>query len=129
MGTMQERYSGSNAVNASLGFASKLCRSSDVVFETAQAGTEYVSPDQHGGYFGAVYRQYHGQKLHGSSIAVTGITKVIAFAGRWNAINCYNGYMEQGTSVVRVLKGTDEISFVVLNITNGCDEGWVDYTK
>lgn len=129
MPTMEERYGSSNAVNASLGFHCKLRRSSDLVFETSQTEVEYVSPEQHGGFFGTVYRQYHSQKLHGSSISVPGLTQVIAFAGRWNTINCYNGYMESGASVVRILKGTDQIDFVVLNITNGCDDGWIDYTR
>lgn len=37
---------------------SKLCRSADGVWEAVAMGEEYVSPDQHGGVFGDVYRKY-----------------------------------------------------------------------
>ncbi len=106
----------------------KLVRVDTGVLEVATAGVEYYSPDQHGSYFGTVYRQYHGAKVTGNSIAVTGITKLIDFGGIWNNINVYHGLMHDGTATIRILRNTNQIDFVVLGATT-LEEGWVDYTK
>lgn len=107
---------------------SKLLRSDNGVTETVTSEVEYISPDQHGGYFGTVYRQYHGAKVHNDSITVPGITKLITASGIWNNINVYNGYTDQGTSNIRPLKGIDKVTFIIVG-TMPINEGWVDYTK
>lgn len=104
----------------------KLKRVDTSIYETATAGVEYISPDQHGGYFGTIYRQYHGVKEHGNSITITGITKLIDFGGRWNTINVYGGLMYDGTATIRILKGTNKIDFIIIG-TAPIQEGWVDY--
>ncbi len=104
----------------------KLKRVDTGVYETATAGVEYISPDQHGECFGIIYRQYHGDKVHGNSITITGITKLIDFSGRWNTINVYRGLMYDGTATIRIMKSTNKIDFVIIG-TAPIQEGWVDY--
>lgn len=108
--------------------STKLVRSDNGVLETATAGVEYFSPNQHGSYFGTVYRQYHGAKANGGSITTTGITKLLEFAGRFNTINAYNGYTDQGSASIRMLKSTNKIDIIIVG-TMPINEGWVDYTK
>ena len=92
--------------------------------------TEHVSPNQYGGYFGKVYRQYHGAKLTTETITATGITKLIAAGGRYEATKCYNGDQLDGTNSLIIAKGTDEVVFTITGAGAWtCDEGWVDYVK
>ena len=55
----------------------------DGTFETAQVGTEYISPNQHGGYFGTVYRQYFtGTLLHPTTVLIASfVYEAIASGG------------------------------------------------
>lgn len=104
----------------------KMKRLDNDVWEIAVIDVPYYSPDQHGGYFGTVYRRYHGARVHGASITITGLTKVINFAGIWNTINTYNGFLYDGTNTIRILKGTNQIDFVIIGGAT-LTEGWIDY--
>jgi hypothetical protein len=103
-----------------------------VEFLAAQvdAETEHLSPNQYGGYFGTVYRQYHGAKADSDTITATGITKLIAAGGRYETIKCYNGDVLDGTNSLIISKGTDVVDFTISGAGAWtCDEGWVDYVK
>lgn len=89
--------------------------------------TEHLSPNQYGGYFGTVYRQYHSTKTNAETITATGITKLIAVGGRYNTTNTYSGDLDNGTSSLAIAKGTNQVVFSMTTYT--CNEGWVDYVK
>lgn len=97
------------------------------VYETAQIGVEYYSPDQHGGIYGTVYRQYHGAKTNGQTITTTGITNLVSFGGTFNSDTCYFGFAGDGVSRITLTRITNAVRCDVTgwNITTG----WVDYTK
>lgn len=101
-------------------------------FLSAQAAveTEHLSPNQYGGYFGTVYRQYHGAKLTTETLTTTGITKLIAAGGRYQTTKCYNGDQLDGTNSLIIAKGTNQVVFTISGAGGWtCDEGWVDYVK
>ena len=108
--------------------SSRLMRADNGTLETATSEVEYISPDQHGGYFGTVYRKYHGAKVSGNTIPITGITKLLEYSGRYNNIGNYNGYTDQGSDSIRMLKATNKIDIIIVG-TMPINEGWVDYVK
>lgn len=104
-------------------------KTADDSWETAQTGVEYYSPEQHGGYFGTIYRQYHGALIDGQAIPATGITKLISFAGQYNGGTCYNGNVgeEDEEYVISLYKGTNEIVAHIEDVS--VISGWADYVK
>jgi len=105
----------------------KLQRVSNGVFETAQTGVEYYSPNQHGRIYGEIYRQYHGVKTNGQTLTTTGIERLIDFGGMMNGDMTYRGHTHSGSEYIWVHR---EINSVQFNVSGwNIDDGWVDYAK
>lgn len=107
--------------------SNELQKTSNNNFKTANEGNEYISPDQHGGIYGTVYRQYHGAQANASTISTPGITRLVAFGGTFNGDTCYCGFAGDGVSKITMTKITDNVRADVTGwaITTG----WIDYTK
>jgi hypothetical protein len=114
-------------ISARLGFVCQLGNVATGGIEHAEVGTEYYSPDQSGGIYGAVYRQYHGHQADGSAVSVTGISKLISCAGSFDTIHTYNGFTSDSISKVDVWLDGSSVRFSALNWT--INSGWFDYTK
>lgn len=97
------------------------------VYEIAVVGTEYVSPVQHGGIYGTIYRKYHGAILTTEVIAAVGVAKLVSYAGSMGTTLMYSGETDDGTISISAALGTDEIVYTIAGTT--VDAGWVDYTK
>ena len=124
----------------------KLEKVSDNSFEVAQTGTEYYSPDQHGGTYGTVYRQYFSGTSATLSLSawpsttttelftVTGAVELIGVEIAFNTGTSRHvaGYNVSGTSWINqpFLGGTNALK---VNYGSTFDAkaytGWVDYTK
>ena len=92
--------------------------------------TEILSPEQHGGLYGTVYRQYHGAKLTTATVAAVGITKLINASGSYETTRTYSGDVDDGTDSIIITKGTDEVVFTIAGAgVFTCDSGWIDYVK
>lgn len=84
--------------------AGKLKKVSDDTWATAAAGTVYYAPDQHGGYFGVIKRQYFSGNTNGASpvvLASSGITKLVSVGGYFTnsadgQIMWLTGYISSG---------------------------------
>lgn len=124
----------------------KLERTDNGVIETAQTGVEYISPQQHGGIYGTVYRQYYsgttgtlgnaafpatsGYLIDGT----TAMLKVIEsyFAVEYATDKYYlEGFVFNSTLWLgRVWEGG---SGPTINYGSGLDAkpyiAWIDYTK
>ena len=104
-----------------------------VGFEDAVTGvqyaleTEYVSPNQHGGVWGPVYRMYHGAKANAEVIPTVGIDLLIEHCYQRDTTKCGAGLSYDGTNTIEAVVGTDEVVFTVSGMT--LDGGWVDYVK
>jgi hypothetical protein len=97
------------------------------VYATAVAGTAYISPEQHGGIYGTIYRQYFGVKTTTQTIATVDID-VILDCAVWDATAklVYRGTHDDGTDTMKLAVGTDTVVFTIVNLV--CTKGWVDYT-
>ena len=92
--------------------------------------TEVLSPEQHGGIYGTVYRQYHGAKLTTAVVAAVGITKLVNASGSYETTKTYSGDVDDGTDSIIITKGTDEVVFTIAGAgAFTCDSGWLDYVK
>lgn len=92
--------------------------------------TEILSPEQHGGLYGTVYRQYHGAKLTTAVVATVGITKLITACGSYETTKTYCGDVDDGTDSILITEGTGEVVFTIAGAgAFTCDSGWIDYVK
>jgi hypothetical protein len=92
--------------------------------------TEHLSPNQYGGVYGTVYRQYHGAKLTTEVVAAVGITKLLNASGSYESTRTYSGDVDDGTDSIIITKGTDEVVFTIAGAgAFTCDSGWIDYVK
>ena len=92
--------------------------------------SEHLSPDQRGGVYGTVYRQYHGAKTTTQVVAAVGITKLINASGSYETTRTYSGDVDDGTDSILITKGTDEVVFTIAGAgVFTCDSGWIDYVK
>lgn len=122
------------------GIGSKLRRSSDGVYETAQYSTEYYSPNQYGGIYGTVYRKYF--TLAGIS---DGGTVSCALGGSGYVLIYVRGYVKDSSTYYTIPEGpqdtgndsdlqvfiTGSTLRVDANSGRGWDSGmvWIDYAK
>lgn len=132
---------------AKMGVSTQLWNVTNEVFETATAGTEYYSPDQHGGIWGGIiYRRYYavpdasgtgdtqtislGFTIDGVVVSLCGQGVVTSQSGvTWWPIP-YSDF-GGGTRNIELVVNTTTI---VIHAGSGSDwkEGgflWVDYTK
>ena len=92
--------------------------------------TEHLSPDQYGGVYGTVYRQYHGAKLTTATLTTTGITKLIKACGSYEATHTYCGDVDDGTDSIIITSGTNVVAFTIAGAGAWtCDSGFIDYVK
>jgi hypothetical protein len=141
--TPEEELEVNGSVIAKEGFAAKLWDVAGGHYETAIAGVEYYSPDQHGGYFGTVYRKYFGipdGAGDGADVYIDiGVTPVYpldisGFLYRFNETRVYMLSSGSGHDVddfgnnVSIDGSTIRIDpNVRFDIQGGY--GWIDYTR
>lgn len=137
--TLRYEYYNGTSWMTMVGNDSKIQKASTGVFETAVIDTEYISPNQHGGIYGTVYRQYFGTSLPASLTAGNNVTRMIAWqfytdntASRYVFIG--NSSVENGgTEFAHIeLTGTSGAGNLVLTLTitsHTLISGWVDYAK
>ena len=131
------------SVIAEDGFAKKLFKVSTSVFETAVRGTEYNSPNQHGGLYGTVFRKYFAIP----DILSAGLTVNIALGLTPNDVLQIGGYVVENTSGDKILIGSGSgntssnigmhVQVVGSNLEIDANdtldwnsgECWIDYTK
>jgi len=94
---------------------------------TYELETEYVSPNQHGGLYGPVYRMYHGVKTTGQTIPTVGIDKLLEHTYQRDTTECGAGLSYDGTNSIEASTGSDVVTFTMSGMT--LDSGWVDYSK
>ncbi len=123
------------------GFATKLWDVAGGHFETAVVNTEYYSPDQHGGIYGTIYRQYFTTSLTSTNPRLdTGslVTKMIDFVlhtkytgdDRGVAHGNMTAYGSSDNHAYIMLSGASgggNLSFALTGYS--ITTGWVDYTK
>ncbi|KKL75336.1 hypothetical protein LCGC14_2055920 [marine sediment metagenome] len=124
------------AVIAKDGFATKLWDVVGANFEIADPYIEYISPNQQGGRYGTVYRQYWSGSLSDNDVIVSSI-----------ATRIVDGYINKRSGTTRFPGGVSDMESASwharygLNGTSGAGNifidlagyttiaGWVDYTK
>lgn len=123
---MEKRVSGSwtQITEKKLG---KLRRVDTGLWEAAQIGVEYYSPNQHGGIYGTIYRQYHGALAHDASISISGITKMVDNGGTFNGDVNYSGHTSDGTDHLYIYRVANAVKMSITTWLH--TDGWVDYTK
>lgn len=97
------------------------------LYATAVVDVRLVSPEQHGGIYGTIFRQYFGVKTTAQTIATSDID-VIIDSGVWDATAkvVYRGLHDDGTDTMKLAVGSDTVIFTIVNLV--CTKGWVDYT-
>ena len=124
-----------NGIVNAKGFNTQLMRVSDNVYATAVVGEEYYGPNQVGGFYGTVYRQYFTTTLPVDLTAASNITNLIDFQIQFtfaSARYLARGSASDGTNAVDVvLSGTTGNGNLSLYQAGGSTilKGWVDYTK
>lgn len=103
----------------------------------AVVDTEYLSPEQHGGIYGTVYRQYFNITLPADLTSGDNVSKLIDFMvnvdGSSNR-NVIRGWADNGTNKAAVrlngLSGNSNLSIILAgDYIGNLSTGWVDYTK
>ncbi len=128
-------------VRAKKGFATELW---DVVgghFETAATGVEYYSPDQCGGIYGTIYRQYFTTALTSTNPRLDNgsiVTKMVDYVFHTKYTGTDRGV---GHGNMTAYGSSDNHAYLMLsgasgggNLTFALDgysviTGWVDYTR
>lgn len=109
-------------------------------WETAVTGTEYLSPNQQGGIYGVVYRQYFTTSLPSSLTSGSNVTGLIDYSLQIKYTSSNRGlghgnmtaYGSSDNHAYIMLSGgtmggSGNLSFSVTNYS--VKRGWVDYTK
>ncbi len=118
--------------------SNKLRRVSNGLFETAQVDTEYYSPDQHGGIYGTIYRQYFGTSLPASLTSGSIVSKLIdsaVYVDDGSNRFQITGWASDGTNTSCIgfsgMSGNGNLYFYEAGAAFGGNiaGGWVDYTK
>ncbi|KKL54086.1 hypothetical protein LCGC14_2268930, partial [marine sediment metagenome] len=128
------------SANAKEGFATQLWDVAGGHFETAITGVEYYSPNQHGGIYGTVYRQYFLTSLPSDLTTGSNVSGLIDYAVQFTyASTGSNRTVAHGVAVafgssdnhLRInlsgMSGNGNLSWD--NTTYVPVQGWVDYTK
>jgi hypothetical protein len=116
-------------------FNAKMRRVSTGLFETAAVDTEMYSPEQHGGIYGTIYRQYFGATLPASLTSGSVVTKLVDYA-----INVLDGttrhvvrdWSTNGgvyTAHIELSGASGGGNLTLILGTFTAQNGWVDYTK
>lgn len=104
--------------------------------ETYVVNTEYLSPEQHGGLYGTVYRQYFTGSLPASLTSGNTVAMIIDYSIRYATSSnrgVARGWSQDGTnSAVITLSGASGNSNLALTLAGAITVAWiswVDYTK
>ncbi len=97
------------------------------IWETPVVDMEYRSPQQHGGIYGTVYRQYHGAKNALDTISIPGITRLLDYCGRFDTDVVYHGHAHDAINYIWLDRGSDIVTFHINGWTH--IDGWIEYTK
>ncbi len=115
-----------------------LKKASDGSWETAEIGTEYYSPNQQGGIYGTVYRQYFAASLPSSLTSGSNVTGMIDYLIQLKYTTSSRGlghgnataYGSSDNHIYIMLSGTTGAGNLSLNKDGYTSQkGWVDYTK
>ncbi len=123
------------------GFATKLWDVTGGHFETATTGVEYYSPNQNGGIYGTIYRQYFPAVLTGTNPRLdTGsiVTKIVDYVFHSKYTGTDRGL---GHGNMTAYGSSDNHAYLMLSGASGGGNlslaltgytlltGWVDYTR
>ena len=127
------------SINSKLGFATRLW---DIVGDdwdtTPGVNTEYYSPNQHGGIYGTVYRQYFGTTLPPSLTSGSIVTRLVDYSiqfkyttsdrglGHGNA-TAYGSSENHIYIMLTGASGSGNLAFAKTGYTS--QAGWCDYTR
>ena len=126
------------AVIAKNGFATQLWDVAGANFERADPLIEYISPNQQGGRYGTVYRQYWSGSLSDNDVIVSSIaTRIVdGYINKYSSGSSkrYPGGisdMESSSWHARYgLNGTSGSGNIFIDLAGYTTlDGWVDYTK
>ena len=119
-------------------FATKLWDVTGGHFETATTGVEYYSPNQHGGIYGTIYRQYFPTTLPASLTSGNNVTGMIDYATQFKYTGTDRGV---GHGNATAYGSSDNHIYIMLGGASGSgnlslattgytlQKGFVDYTK
>ena len=103
-------------------------------FLTTQIGVEYVSPQQQGGIYGTIYRQFFTATLPAALTSGSIVGKLVDFGLCMDDAtdrHTSKGWFSDGTNEADIkLSGTSgggNLSLVATGVT--IQSGWVDYAK
>lgn len=125
-----------NQIANAKGFGNKLMNDSDGSFETAQVNVEYYSPNQHGGIYGTVYRQYFNSSLPSDLSSGNNVSTLIdgllytTYGGTHRDMHA--GWSADGANFAELrLTGVSGNSNLEIAQGGGftVTNGWVDYAK
>ena len=103
-------------------------------FKITAVGVEYISPQQQGGIYGTIYRQFLTTSLPAALTSGSIVTRLVDYClvvdDASNRHTC-KGWFDDGTNEAGIaLSGTSgggNLSLVATGLT--VQSGWVDYTK
>lgn len=129
-----KNWTGGNFLNVP-GFNSEMVKVSDDSYETAQDDVEYYSPNQHGGIYGTVYRQYFTTTLPATLTSGKIVSRLVDCnimykdgSVRKVISGIFDDSTNSGWIQLTGLTGDENLVLAAAgNVT--VDKGWVDYTK
>jgi hypothetical protein len=96
------------------------------VYETVSVDVRYISPEQQGGIYGTIYRQYFGVKTNAQTITANGIDIIVDYSVYDATANtATRGNYDDGTDRITLTNGSDVITFTIAGLV--CTSGWADY--
>lgn len=102
-------------------------------FETTQIGVEYEAPDQCGGIYGTIYRQYFTTALPIDLTTGMNVSRLIDFAmvvTEGTNRYLFHGYGNRSEAWITIyLKGTTGKEDLRSHPGITLQDGWVEYTK
>lgn len=116
----------------------------DMTTETAQTGTFYISPEQHGGIYGTVYRRYFGQQTNDIQTVLSGWTDVEVLDAKFRVsvwlsdsrgtgaadfieVTSGNNWPKDAKFRVRVLQENTTEFKIQQGANMRIESGWVDF--
>ena len=126
------------SIIAKNGFATELWDVAGGHFETATTGVEYYSPNQNGGIYGTIYRQYFTTALPSSLTSGSIITGMIDYSTQFKYTGTDRGvghgnataYGSSDNHIYIMLSGATGSGNISLAATGYVlQKGWIDYTK
>ena len=103
-------------------------------YQTSQVGVEYESPNQQGGIYGRIFRQFFIGSLPADLTSGAAVSKLIDYAlsvDDASVRHVIHGWFSDGTDEAKItLSGASGAGDLALSATGlTVQAGWVDYTK